>query len=317
MTSDAGSTHWNTANPDTNAGEPTNMQADGGEGKSGILGRWTVVQRYGSKRNTPPQPRRSFGENPGWKTKPSRFEGLQTLTEEMTDMTAEAQEHAPNGRAAGNVETGHVSPRGMPRETGRGGRGLGSRGGMIGRGSRDSQPGQGNHSEWARWEARNTQVDRQVSVRPTHRGRGGHLSLESSRILSASARVSYGSQMGDQTISEMETPPLLLMSSVDRMDFDLRNEPHNPLALVSCSNKPHYEMVEKITGLLGDEGRLHQRVEGNIEMEEPLDPGEEMGMEEILETRQELSGKRTSTEHFHIPKKGRLEQGGTQQNPTC
>ncbi|KAJ0974029.1 hypothetical protein J5N97_015994 [Dioscorea zingiberensis] len=78
MTSDAGSSQRNTANPDTNAGEPINMQVDGGKGKNGILGRWTVVQ-CAERGGTHPQPAELVKTS--GRQKPSRLEHTQTREE--------------------------------------------------------------------------------------------------------------------------------------------------------------------------------------------------------------------------------------------
>ncbi|KAJ0982129.1 hypothetical protein J5N97_010384 [Dioscorea zingiberensis] len=120
--------------------EPQTSRADKEKGKEKILGSWTVVQRFMNKGKMVAQPRRSSGQDQRWKMTPSRFEGLQELTNEGTDGMVKPEGHilptGRNGRVERAVRSGHVATRGTLSGTGRGGRGASSRGGMAGHGSR-------------------------------------------------------------------------------------------------------------------------------------------------------------------------------------
>ncbi|KAJ0985427.1 hypothetical protein J5N97_003783 [Dioscorea zingiberensis] len=229
--------------------QSTTILADKEKDKENTFGRWTTVERYTNKGRKPVQARRSSGEEPRKTIVSSRFASLQEQPAVTVDVTTEPKAHVSNGQTSepvGDVGDKHVAPpRHSLKNAGRGGRSSTTRGGMPNRGSNGSQCGPGSQKEMVRWEHEKVHTQRQA---PARRGSGGHAStVLSSRTLSTWRATSDELQEDDWEDGEVENPPLRLMSSIDRLEFEKRNEPNNPLALVPRSSKYHFDLVDKIT----------------------------------------------------------------------
>ncbi|KAJ0969060.1 hypothetical protein J5N97_021937 [Dioscorea zingiberensis] len=294
------------------------MQVDELKEDKGRFGAW-MTKGYSRRGRTQNFSRRSSGDEVGRKTMGTRFEVLQNVSEEQA---ANTLEHVSNGRLAEVTGHNHVSTRTHTKDSGRGGKGARPRGNFQ-RNEKETDSFEGQLDDTrGNLELKSTQgkVDRYVASRATRGGRGGYNHTYHCGTVRANQYLldySIEKQMEGPHDDTEVSPPLRLMTSLNRENYENKNEPNNELSIIpSSSQKSHFAFVNDFAGALEGNGNERQKRDELMEMEEPPDPGEGMDVEAIPEDRTETSGKRNSMEHYHHPKKGRIEQEETHQGQT-
>ncbi|KAJ0970184.1 hypothetical protein J5N97_023061 [Dioscorea zingiberensis] len=286
-------------------------------------GSWMTPQWTQYKGRNHNNHRRSSGEEQPRMKIGSRFEVLEKLEQVSEEIVVEHWEQATHSKEAASTSTGprHVKDRGFSRRRGRGGR-VGpalSRGGLTqyaepkeDRIEYTNAPSQKVGLEMVR-----AHPSRQTSNLRQGRGRGGFRFNEMNRVQSHVMDYTKAGHMEGCDDLQLENPPLTLLTSIAREDYDKRNKPDEDLALVPVPQKIHSMMVAKIAEALEEEGKGKHGSRDLMELEEPPDPGEQMEMEIRPDESMESRGKRTPGENYHIPKKGRIDHGDDPPNQNC